>query len=273
VGNPAAGKKHLRIALEGNIAAGKSTLLRLLEDQLDYIAVPEPLSKWQEVGANGTAHCGGNLLELFYKDPKRWGYTFQTYAFLSRMMAQLDPPLETASGARHSRKASSSNSSSVVFFERSVFSDRYIFAENCAETQLFNPVEWSIYQDWHTWLLNTFENLQLDGIIYLRTKPDTCLTRCRKRSRSEEGGIPIEYLTQIHERHERWLLERPADFVPAPQVKDTPILVLECDRDFAEHPELEEELKKQVDDFIVKLRAKAIADLRAALDAAIAAAK
>ena len=27
----------------------------------------------------------------------------------------------------------------------------------------------------HTWLLNTFENLQLDGIIYLRTKPDTCM--------------------------------------------------------------------------------------------------
>ena len=124
------GRKPLRIALEGNIAAGKSTLLRLLEDELDYVAVPEPLSKWQEVGpqqappfenvwrcknmrgvvhmrlqcsepasfqvgANGTAHCGGNLLELFYKDPSRWGYTFQTYAFLSRMMAQLDPPLDT----------------------------------------------------------------------------------------------------------------------------------------------------------------------------------
>ena len=21
--------------------------------------------------------CGGNLLDLFYKDPKRWAYTFQ----------------------------------------------------------------------------------------------------------------------------------------------------------------------------------------------------
>jgi len=27
----------------------------------------------QEVGVNGTTHCGGNLLELFYKDPQRWG--------------------------------------------------------------------------------------------------------------------------------------------------------------------------------------------------------
>jgi len=40
--------------------------------------------------------------------------------------------------------------------------------------------------------------------------------------------------------------------------------------DFAEHPELEDELKQQVDDFIEKLRGKAIADLRAALDAALA---
>lgn len=255
VAAPGAGTpRHLRIALEGNIAAGKSTLLRLLEDQLDYIAVPEPLSKWQEVGADGGANCGGNLLELFYKDPKRWGYTFQTYAFLSRMMAQLQPPLGAADGARHSRKAESTNQSSVVFFERSVFSDRYIFAENCAETELFNPVEWGIYKDWHTWLLKTFDNLQLDGIIYLRTTPDTCLKRCRKRSRSEEGGIPIEYLTQIHQRHERWLKDRPADFVPAPQVKDTPILILDCDRDSGEHPEMEGELKSQVDEFILKLR-------------------
>jgi len=42
--------------------------------------------------------------------------------------------------------------------------------------------------------------------------------------------------------------------------------------DFAEHPELEDELKQQVDEFIGKLRGKAIANLRAALDAAIAAA-
>ena len=32
---------------------------------------------------------GGNLLDLFYKDSKRWAYTFQSYAFLSRMKAQL----------------------------------------------------------------------------------------------------------------------------------------------------------------------------------------
>ena len=42
-------RRTLKIALEGNIAAGKSTLLKLLEDDVDYVAVPEPLSKWQQV--------------------------------------------------------------------------------------------------------------------------------------------------------------------------------------------------------------------------------
>jgi hypothetical protein len=111
-----------RIALEGNIAAGKSTLLRLLEDEVGYLVVPEPISKWQSVSPSGSKSCGGNLLELFYTDPKRWGFTFQMYAFLSRTMAQLNPVESylNNSDVRHSRKAIAENATSVIFFERSV---------------------------------------------------------------------------------------------------------------------------------------------------------
>ncbi len=35
---------------------------------------------------------GGNLLDMFYRDPHRWAYTFQAYAFLSRIRAQMMPP-------------------------------------------------------------------------------------------------------------------------------------------------------------------------------------
>lgn len=240
----------MKIALEGNIAAGKSTLLKLLEDEVDFVAVPEPLSKWQKVSGSGEKSCGGNLLELFYKDPKRWGYTFQTYAFLSRMSAQMAPLSEHLEQGHSSRKCGSSNETSVVFFERSVFSDRYIFAENCAETGLFNDVEWGIYQDWHSWLLSSFENLKLDGIIYLRTSPSTCLNRLKKRARSEEGGIPLNYLEQIHGRHERWLKERPADLHEVPLLKGTPILVLNCDDDFVNDPEKVESMKEQIRQFL-----------------------
>lgn len=79
----------LRLAIEGNIAAGKSTFLQILAKELNFLVVPEPLSKWQSVNADTESFSfsqksGGNLLEMFYSDAKRWAYTFQSYAFLSR---------------------------------------------------------------------------------------------------------------------------------------------------------------------------------------------
>ena len=65
--------------LEGNIGAGKSTFLRLAGDTLPLQIVPEPHTKWQQVG-------GHNLLEKFYTDTNRWAYTFQSYAFVTRVL-------------------------------------------------------------------------------------------------------------------------------------------------------------------------------------------
>ena len=66
-------------------AAGKSTFLELLsEAHPEYIIVNEPLVRWQNVpsgeegeGQTCSQQHGGNLLDHFYKDPQRWGYTFQ----------------------------------------------------------------------------------------------------------------------------------------------------------------------------------------------------
>mmetsp|Transcript_53874 Transcript_53874/g.127317 ORF Transcript_53874/g.127317 Transcript_53874/m.127317 type:complete len:320 (-) Transcript_53874:130-1089(-) len=248
--------RPLRIALEGNIAAGKSTLLKLLEDEVDYVAVPEPLSKWQQVtDGDNSSTCGGNLLEHFYREPKRWAYTFQTYAFLSRMKAQMES-YEDVTGGKNREGAEKER---VVFFERSVYSDRYIFAENCAETVMFNPVEWSIYQDWHGWLLDSFPSLHLDAIVYLRTTPETCMNRLKRRGRSEEDAIPLSYLDAIHKRHERWLIDPPPDFKPAPQLADTRVLVLDCDGDMDEAPDMMGGLKDQLRGFIRSLREEEVA--------------
>lgn len=179
----------VRIALEGNIASGKSTLLELISSEFDVFTVQEPVGKWQQVESeDGTTARASNLLELFYSDPKRWAYTFQTYAFLSRLQAQM---------------SATPGNVDVIVMERSVMADYHIFAKNCHKTGLFSDVEWSLYRQWFAWLTQQFPP-QFDGTIYLRTSPSVCLQRLHKRARGEEGSIPLEYLQQLHTRHEEW---------------------------------------------------------------------
>lgn len=69
------------VSLEGNIGAGKSTLLKILSEMYPEAEfLQEPLACWQNINENPEL----NLFEKFYKEPKRWAFTFQTYAYQSR---------------------------------------------------------------------------------------------------------------------------------------------------------------------------------------------
>ncbi len=52
-----------------------------------------------------------------------------------------------------------------------------------------STLEWNMYSDWHQWLVQSFKQMELDAVVYLRTDPNTCLTRLHKRQRSEEGAV------------------------------------------------------------------------------------
>ena len=61
---------------------------------------------------------------------------------------------------------------------------RFVFAHNCHEAGLISDTEWSIYCDWHSFLLDALP-LTFHGIIYLRTDPKV---RVRVRVRVRGGG-------------------------------------------------------------------------------------
>ncbi|XP_037227735.1 deoxyguanosine kinase, mitochondrial isoform X1 [Falco rusticolus] len=241
----------LRLALEGNIAVGKSTFLRLLAATFpQWHLVTEPVAQWRKVPAGGTAEAlvgSTNLLQMMYQDPARWSYTFQTFSCLSRLKAMLEPPAEHPPGTPHP----------VQVFERSIYSDRYVFAKNLFEAGHLQVLEWAIYQEWHGFLLRHLtSHAALHGFLYLRATPQTCLERLRRRARSEEGGIQLGYLQQLHAQHEHWLVDKTTE-VHFAGVKHAPVLVLDVDKDFEHDADVQGVLMAQVEAFVTALRAEA----------------
>jgi deoxyadenosine/deoxycytidine kinase len=194
--------------VEGNIGAGKSTFLRLVQDRLPVQIVYEPLAKWQTV--NGEE----SLLDRFYQDTKRWAYTFQSYAFVTRVVEQ----------EQHMKK----NPHARQILERSVYSDRYCFAKNCFEMGTMSELEWNLYKEWFEWLVESYTT-KPSGFIYLQTDPKICFERLQKRARQEESEVPFSYLESLHNKHEQWLMHKEG---VASYLVDTPVLALDCNLDF-----------------------------------------
>lgn len=183
-------KKRLTFCVEGNISVGKTTFLhRIAHETLELRdlveIVPEPIDKWQNVGPD---HF--NILDAFYAEPHRYAYTFQNYVFVTRVMQER----ESSGGIKPLR-----------LMERSVFSDRMVFVRAVHEAKWMNEMEISIYDSWFDPVVSCLPGLIPDGFIYLRASPDTCHKRMLLRKREEEGGVSLDYLHDLHEKHESWL--------------------------------------------------------------------
>ncbi|KAI4320193.1 hypothetical protein MLD38_033699 [Melastoma candidum] len=183
-------KKRITLCVEGNISVGKTTFLQRIANETlelrDLVeVVPEPISKWQDIGPD---HF--NILDAFYADPRRYAYTFQNYVFVTRVMQER----ESSGGVKPLR-----------LMERSVFSDRMVFVRAVHEAKWMNEMEISIYDSWFDPVVSCLPGLIPDGFIYLRASPDTCHKRMMLRKRAEEGGVTLDYLRDLHEKHESWL--------------------------------------------------------------------
>ncbi|GER37831.1 deoxycytidine kinase [Striga asiatica] len=260
-------KKRITLCVEGNISVGKTTFLQRIANETlelrDLVeVVPEPIDKWQNIGPD---HF--NILDAFYAEPERYAYTFQNYVFVTRVMQER----ESSGGVKPLR-----------LMERSVFSDRMVFVRAVHEAKWMNEMEISIYDSWFDPVVSSLPGLIPDGFIYLRASPDTCHKRMMLRKRAEEGGVSLDYLHDLHEKHESWLfpfqsgnhgvlsvskLSNNIDWSLHPNIKDrvfyldgdhmhssiqkVPALVLDCepDIDFNRDVDAKREYARQVAEF------------------------
>lgn len=203
--------KRSTICVEGNIGCGKTTFLDFFRNQIDNIAsgdvIAEPVEKWRNVE-------GENLFHYLYKDPTRYSLAFQTYVQLTMIKLHKAQPR---------------------LMERSIYSARYCFVENLYKLNYLSRLEYVILDKWFKHLvldgnmddlgpngraleyqlLSNPTGIKVDMIIYLRCRPQKVMDRVRARSRAEEKNISLEYLKNLHDLHEDWLMKGKYP-VPAP---------------------------------------------------------
>jgi deoxycitidine kinase/deoxyguanosine kinase len=174
------------ISLDGNIGVGKTTLLKTIRERFpDIVIVEEPVDVWTTLKDAD----GKNLLELFYGDKRRWAFSFQQAAMLSRLLLLQRAVLDAKPGQ-------------IILSERSVLTDRFVFAEMLYRAGDLTELEWTLYQHWY----HAFGSmLPMAGILYINTSVDTAYARIQSRGRSGEGEISKEYLQALDKQHRAWI--------------------------------------------------------------------
>lgn len=166
-----------------------------------------------------------NLLEKYYKEPNRWGFTFQIYAIFTRVKAL--------------QEACERFPDKIKISERSILADKHVFGELMKELGYMDQAEYDVFRSLYD-NFETMSNTNKTKLIYLRCKPEKCHERTKLRKRPEEDEIPLEYLNKIHDLHENWFKEHDPKNV----------LIIDTTEDFKNNQERLNEMVGKLKDFI-----------------------
>jgi deoxyadenosine/deoxycytidine kinase len=162
------------VAVAGNIGVGKSTLVALLCQRLNWQPFYEPVAD-------------NPYLADFYKDMSSWSFHSQIFFLTHRLRAHrqlLDHPTS-------------------VLQDRTVYEDAEIFAENLYRQGLIHPRDYHTYRELYEVLTDFLPPPDL--VLYLLSSVPTLLSRISHRGRDYERQITFEYLSQINILYEEWI--------------------------------------------------------------------
>jgi len=162
------------VAVAGNIGVGKSTLVTLLCQQLNWQPFYEPQDE-------------NPYLADFYQDMQAWAFHSQIF-FLTRRL-------------RMHRQLIDNPTSAIQ--DRSVYEDAEVFAKNLYRQGQIDERDYGSYRDLYQVLVDFLPPPDL--VVYLRASVPTLLDRIYQRGRTYERQILPEYLSQLNFLYEDWI--------------------------------------------------------------------
>ena len=189
----------------------------------------EPVDSWASIMDQN----GVTMLEKFYEDQRKYAFSFQIMAYISRLsLLKKTIKLHTINRPSNSKvviisiegnigsgkstllehlrahygsvssNSASTSADTIIITERSLHTDRMVFAKMLYESGLIEDVNYQIYLKWFDEFL---EECPLHKIIYVSAEPTICHDRIAKRSRNGESNIKLNYLENCHYYHERMM--------------------------------------------------------------------
>jgi deoxyadenosine/deoxycytidine kinase len=154
------------ITIDGNIGAGKSTILSFLNNIGKYDTHPEPVEDWEPF-----------LLDMYKNDKD--AFEFQVKVWTDRCFSPKYDP------------------NKIICIERSPEFQMNVFTVANYENNKLNKRQYELLEELYCKPCYT-----PDLYIYLRTQPDKCIERIQKRNRNCESDIHFDYIKRIHDLHE-----------------------------------------------------------------------
>jgi len=168
------------IVIEGNISAGKTTLLKtnirkIFPEAAIFIEPNSEANPW---------------LSLFYEDPKKYIVKLQHWFMAHRL-------------ANYAKVLNEYKDHKIVFMDRCIYSD-WVFVHNAYNTSIMTEESYDRFLKSRE---DVLKDMALpDLILYLDVKPEICHDRViNLRQEACESSIPLEYLQGLQDCYVEYL--------------------------------------------------------------------
>jgi len=169
-------EKYNYIAIEGNIGAGKTSLVKLMSDDFNAKIVLERFAD-------------NPFLPKFYKDKERYAFPLEM-SFLADRYQQLTDDL-----------------AQFDLFKNFIVSDYYIFKSLIFAQVTLSHEEYKLYRRMFDVMYK--EITKPDLYVYLYQNTERLLENIKKRGRDYEQDITANYLDKIHQGYSNFIKSEP----------------------------------------------------------------